>query len=51
MIMDVSSALTRGSFPYAYVESAMWECEVGGVMSPMHVDMKAIQMAVHCGVT
>lgn len=50
MIMNVPSALTRGSFPYAYTKSPTWECEEGGVMASMHVDMKVVQMAVLCGV-
>lgn len=49
--MNVPSALTRGSFPYAYETSPKWECEEGGVMTSMHVDMKVVQMAVHCGAT
>lgn len=50
MIMNVPSALTRGSFPYAYAERPMWECDEGGVMTIMHVAMKVVQMAIYCWV-
>ena len=49
--MNVPSALTEHSFPYAYVQSPMWECVEGGVTTSMHVDMKVVQMVVHCGAT
>lgn len=45
MIMNISNALTRATFAYAYTESPMWECEVGGVTTSVHVCMKVVQMA------